>query len=82
MSDKKPLEELVKQLLDAIPSNLRSIPKELEKEFHQILQTAFTKMDLITREEFDTQVRVLKRTREKLNALEKKLAKHEQQEKE
>lgn len=81
MFNKKSLDELVKQLLDAIPSHLRVIPKELEKQFHQILQTALIKMDLVTREEFEAQVRVLQRTREKLEMLEKELAVHEQQEK-
>lgn len=58
------------------------MPKEIEKQFHQILHTTLTKMDLVTREEFDAQVRVLQRTREKLEMLEKELAKREQQEKE
>jgi BMFP domain-containing protein YqiC len=66
----------VKQLVDAIPSGVRSLPLELEKQFHQILHTTFVKMDLVTREEFDAQVRVLQRTREKLEALEKKLTPH------
>jgi len=76
MSHSKPqsFDVLVKQLVDAIPAGLRSFPREVEKQFHQILQAAFVKMDLVTREEFDAQVRVLQRTREKLEALEKKLS--------
>ncbi len=69
----KPFDSLVAQLIDTIPPGMRSLPQELEKKFHQILHAAFLKMDLVTREEFDAQVRVLQRTREKLEALEKKL---------
>ena len=40
-------------------------------EKNTLLQSAFTRLDLVTREEFDTQTRVLARTREKLEQLEK-----------
>jgi BMFP domain-containing protein YqiC len=70
---KKPFEAVAKQLLNAIPMSVRHLPQELEKQFHDILQKAFVKMDLVTREEFDAQVRVLRRMREKLATLEKKL---------
>lgn len=69
----KHIEELIHQLIDAIPSGVRDIPKDLEKNFRTVLQSAFSKMDLVTREEFDVQVAVLRRTREKLEALEKQL---------
>jgi hypothetical protein len=39
-----------------------------------MLSSAFARMDLVTREEYDVQVQVLARTREKLAALEKRLA--------
>jgi BMFP domain-containing protein YqiC len=77
MLTKSPLDHLTQQLLDAIPSGIRALPTELEKQFHEILQAAFAKMNLVTREEFDAQVRVLQRTREKLTALEKSLAEHQ-----
>ena len=70
----KHFDKLVKELIDAIPSGVRNLPGELEQQFQQILHAAFIKMDLVTREEFDAQVRVLQRTRAKLEALEKKLA--------
>ncbi len=47
---------------------------ELEKNFHAVLQAAFTKMDLVTRQEFDVQQGVLVRTRAKLEELEKQVA--------
>lgn len=46
---------------------------DAEKNIHALLKSVFTKMDLVTREEFDVQAEVLRSTREKLNALEKQL---------
>ena len=69
------LEELVKQLIAALPEGIKQTKQELEKNFRAVLQSAFNKMDLVTREEFDAQVNVLKRTREKVDAIEKKLKK-------
>jgi BMFP domain-containing protein YqiC len=51
--------------------------RDLEKNFRGMLSSAFARMDLVTREEYDVQVEVLRRTREKLAALEKRLAEME-----
>lgn len=48
--------------------------KDFEKNSRAMLASVFAKMDLVTREEFDVQTEVLKRTREKLAELEAKLA--------
>ena len=48
--------------------------EELDKNIHALIQGAFTKMELISREEFDVQAEVLRNTREKLAKLELKLA--------
>lgn len=47
---------------------------DAEKNIHALLKSMFTKMELVTREEFDVQAEVLRNTREKLNQLEAKLA--------
>ena len=55
--------------------------KDVEKNFHVILQGAFNKMDLVTRDEFDAQTKVLARSRKKIEELEtkvKELEKHMQ----
>lgn len=46
---------------------------DTEKNIHALLKSVFTKMELVTREEFDVQAEVLRSTREKLTALEKQL---------
>ncbi len=81
MFNRSQLDEVVQQLMDAVPSSLRNLPEDLEKKFHAILQATFAKLDLVTREEFDAQVGVLQRTREKLEQLERTLRELEQQHK-
>ena len=46
---------------------------DLEKNIHALLQGMFTKLELVSREEFDIQAEVLRQTREKLTALEKQI---------
>jgi BMFP domain-containing protein YqiC len=48
--------------------------KDLEKNFRGLLSSAFARLDLVSREEYDVQAQVLARTREKLAALEARLA--------
>ncbi len=74
---KESLENLAKSLVDNIPDGLRSVRGDLEKNFKSILQGGLAKMDLVTREEFAVQEAVLARTREKLEALEERLAEFE-----
>ncbi len=81
MFDKKRLDQLVHDLLDAVPDNLKQASKGIEKNFREILQSAFNKLDLVTREEFDAQVKVLERVREKLNQMEMELKNMEEKSK-
>ena len=48
--------------------------EDIDKNIHALIQGAFTKMELVSREEFDVQAEVLRNTREKLAKLEAKLA--------
>jgi BMFP domain-containing protein YqiC len=64
------LKDLAERLSNALPENLQAIKKDCEKNMHSILTSTFTKLDLVTREEFDTQTKVLARTRKKVDALE------------
>jgi BMFP domain-containing protein YqiC len=75
MIAKNHLEELAKKLLAVLPENLQVINNEIQTKFNDVLQIAFTKLDLVTREEFDAQVKVLARTRAKVEAIEEQLAK-------
>lgn len=50
---------------------------ELEQQFKALLQSGFSKLDLVSREEFDSQMIVLARTRARLESLEEKVAQME-----
>ena len=73
MFDPKQFDELAKKLYATLPTSLQNFENEIQQKFKEILKSTFTKMDLVTREEFDVQIKVLARTREKIDALEKQL---------
>ena len=72
MSDKS-IEDLARRLAEAVPEGLRSVRKDVEENFQSVLKSGLGKLDLVTREEFEVQEAVLLRTREKLEALDKRL---------
>lgn len=80
MFDPKHVNDIVNRLIASLPPGLKNLPKDIQKNFHHVLQDTFSKMDLVTREEFDAQTKVLHRTREKLERLEKKLKELEDKE--
>ena len=71
------IDKLAKMLAETLPQGLRSVRDDLEKNFRSVLQSGLGRLDLVTREEFEVQEAVLARTREKLDALEARLAKME-----
>ncbi|HYQ73447.1 MAG TPA: accessory factor UbiK family protein [Gammaproteobacteria bacterium] len=74
MLDSKFIDDLARRISDSIPAGIKGAQQDIEKNINTLLQTAFSRLDLVTREEFDTQSRVLMRTREKLEQLEKTVA--------
>ena len=72
--DPRLIDDLARRLAGSVPENLVALRRDLEQSFKGVLQSQLTRLDLVTREEFDVQSAVLKRTREKLVALEKRLA--------
>ena len=71
MLDKKNIQEISDRIREITENSPIS---DIEANINALLQSAFTKMGLVNREEFDIQTQVLKRTRLKLEALEKKLS--------
>lgn len=72
--DLKTLDEITRKLAEVLPRELKNAGEDFEARFRRVLETQFAKLDLVTREEFDIQVRVLERSREKLERLEKLIA--------
>lgn len=77
MPKKNFLNTLASELTAALPTHLSTLKKDIEKSFHTILHQTFTKFDLVTREEFDVQTKVLARSRKKLEELEQHIKKLE-----
>ncbi|MEG3133359.1 accessory factor UbiK family protein [Rouxiella sp. T17] len=74
MIDTKKIEQIARQVQEAMPKGIREFGEDTEKKVRQVLQAQFSRMDLVNREEFDVQTQVLLRTREKLTLLEQRLA--------
>lgn len=76
--DPRSLDELARKLAEAVPPGLAALRTDLEQNFRAVLQSGLAKLDLVTRQEFDVQAGVLKRSRERLEDLERRLAALEQ----
>jgi len=68
------LDRLARKLAEALPEGLRSVRDDLEQNFRSVLDSGLSRLDLVTREEFDVQQAVLARTRQKLEALERRVS--------
>jgi len=67
--------EKINEISNKIKEVVNSSPLgDVEKNLNALLKSVFTKMELVTREEFDVQAEVLRKTREKLTVLEARLA--------
>ncbi|QQO48021.1 accessory factor UbiK family protein [Raoultella ornithinolytica] len=73
MIDPKKIEQIARQVHESMPKGLRDLGEDVEKKIRQVLQSQLTRLDLVSREEFDVQTQVLLRTREKLVLLEQRI---------
>ena len=67
------LDELARRLADSVPESVRAFGRDLEGNFKAVLQSQLSKLDLVTRQEFDVQAAILERARAKLVELEARL---------
>ncbi len=74
MIDLSHIDDLARRLSSLVPPGLREGGEELQQNFKAVLQTGLSKLDLVTREEFEVQRAVLLRTREKLETLQQAVA--------
>jgi BMFP domain-containing protein YqiC len=74
MINSKFIDDLARQISRNIPTGVKMLQEDVEKNVRTLLQGTFARLDLVTREEFDVQSRVLARTREKLEQLEQQVA--------
>ncbi len=76
--DTKTLDEMARKLAEAMPTGMASLQEDIQKTLRAGLEGIFQRLDLVTREEFDVQLAVLARTREKLMDLERRVARLEE----
>ena len=76
---KEKIEMIISDITKILPEDLNVMKDDIEKNLRTTLNAAFSKMDLVTREEFDIQASLLSRTREKLEGLQQKLSVLEEQ---
>ena len=67
------IEEMARRLLDQLPGGVKNLDADLRKNLKAGLGQILRDMDLVTREEYELQTRVLARTREKLEQLEQQI---------
>ena len=69
------MQRVATEMQNKVGEAIRNSPaKDLEKNVRTMMTQGFQKLDLVTRDEFDLQAKVLAKTREKLTALETKVA--------
>jgi len=73
------IESILSDVSSALPEDLQFFKKDIEKNLRATLNATFSKMELVTREEFDIQTASLQRTRTQLDALQEKLSALEKQ---
>lgn len=74
MIELKKIEELVDGIAKVLPPGGTQLREEVRDNVRIVLESAFARMNLVTREEFDAQTLLLRRTREKLEELERLVA--------
>ena len=79
MIDPKLLDDLAKRLSASAPSGFQLLQDDLRRNLRSSLEAALSRLDLVTREEFEVQAAVLARTRQKLESIERQLALLERQ---
>ena len=72
-----PIRNLADQIRLLLPRGGPSLPPGFQDNLHAVVQGMLARSELVTREEFEAQQAVLRRTREKLEALERDVARLE-----
>lgn len=68
------MEDFARRVLDAMPQGMMGTDSDFRQNLRAALSGVLSRMDLVTREEFDIQAKVLARTRQKLEALERRIS--------
>jgi BMFP domain-containing protein YqiC len=67
------LDDLARRLAESVPESVRAFGRDMESNFKAVLQAQLSKLDLVTRQDFDVQAAILERTQGQLAGLEARL---------
>ena len=67
------LDDLARRLADSVPESVRTFGRDIEGNFKAVLQAQLSKLDLVSRQEFDVQAAILARTQAQFAAMEARL---------
>ena len=73
------IDELIDRVMSALPADMQQMKTDFEDQLRLALKSVFSRMDLVTREEFDVQAALLARTRERLEDMIRRLDELESQ---
>ena len=76
---KEKIEAILNEVSNALPDDLQILKKDIEDNLRATLNAVFSKMELVTREEFDIQTALLQRTRAQLDKLQDEISALENQ---
>ncbi len=79
MFDPKSIDNITEKLAHAIPPGLNHFKDDLEKHIHALIQSGLSRLDMVSREEFEVQKAVLAKTRSRLEQLEERVSQLENQ---
>lgn len=68
------IDQLMTDIRQRLPQGLGQLGQDIEHNMRAVLNEGLSRLDIVSREEFDIQQQVLARTRAKLEALEKQVA--------
>ena len=71
--DSQALDELVRKISSAIPDDFKTAKQSLEKNARTAAEGVFQRLDLVTREEFDVQTKMLSRSQQRVKELEQRI---------
>lgn len=78
MLDNQTINELAEKLSSVIPEGAKTLKADIDNNIKAILESSLRQMNLVNREEFDTQAALLERTLEKMDQLEQQIREMEQ----
>lgn len=74
MIDPKFFDDIAQRLNNSVPAGMRVLQQDVDRNLRAAVQAALSRLDLVTREEFEVQAKVLARTRAKLDAMTQQVA--------